>query len=85
MRAIGDVIALCPPFIVTSADVDEIFAKLRRGLDDTLAWAQRERLRRAADERVARRAARRDRRQRAGLGAAGRLRRSAAGERFASR
>ena len=44
MRAIGDVIALCPPFIVTPADVDEIFAKLRRGLDDTLEWARRERL-----------------------------------------
>ena len=25
-------------------DVDEIFTKLERGLDDTLAWAQRERL-----------------------------------------
>jgi 4-aminobutyrate--pyruvate transaminase len=44
VRAIGDVIALCPPFIVTAADIDEIFTKLRRGLDDTLAWAQRERL-----------------------------------------
>jgi 4-aminobutyrate--pyruvate transaminase len=44
VRAIGDSIALCPPFIVTIAEVDEIFAKLRRGLDDTLAWAQRERL-----------------------------------------
>jgi 4-aminobutyrate--pyruvate transaminase len=44
VRAIGDVIALCPPFIVTPANVDEIFTKLQRGLDDTLAWAQRERL-----------------------------------------
>jgi 4-aminobutyrate--pyruvate transaminase len=44
VRAIGDVVALCPPYIVTSADLDEIFAKLRRGLDDTLEWAQRERL-----------------------------------------
>ena len=44
VRAIGDVIALCPPFIVTPSDVDEIFTKLRRGLDDTLAWAKRERL-----------------------------------------
>jgi 4-aminobutyrate--pyruvate transaminase len=42
VRAIGDVVALCPPYIVTSADIDEIFAKLRRGLDDTLAWARRE-------------------------------------------
>ena len=44
VRAIGDTIALCPPFIVTSADIDEIFTKLRLGLDDTLAWAQREKL-----------------------------------------
>jgi len=44
VRAIGDSIAICPPFIVTSAHVDEIFAKLARGLDDTLAWAKREKL-----------------------------------------
>jgi 4-aminobutyrate--pyruvate transaminase len=44
VRAIGDVVALCPPYIVTSAHIDEIFTKLRRGLDDTLAWAQREKL-----------------------------------------
>jgi len=44
VRAIGDVIALCPPFIVTPNHIDEIFTKLRRGLDDTLAWAKRERL-----------------------------------------
>jgi 4-aminobutyrate---pyruvate transaminase len=44
VRAIGDVIALCPPYIVTAANIDEIFAKLRRGLDDTLEWARRERV-----------------------------------------
>jgi 4-aminobutyrate--pyruvate transaminase len=44
VRAIGDVIALCPPFIVTAAHIDEIFAKLRRGLDDTLEWVRHERL-----------------------------------------
>jgi 4-aminobutyrate--pyruvate transaminase len=44
VRAIGDSIALCPPFIVTPAEIDEIFAKLERGLDDTLAWARHERL-----------------------------------------
>jgi 4-aminobutyrate--pyruvate transaminase len=42
VRAIGDVIAMCPPFIVTPNQVDEIFTKLERGLDDTLAWAKRE-------------------------------------------
>ncbi len=44
VRAIGDVIALCPPFVVTAEHVDEIFAGLRRGLDDTLEWARKERL-----------------------------------------
>jgi 4-aminobutyrate--pyruvate transaminase len=44
VRAIGDVVALCPPYIVTAAEVDEIFTKLTRGLDDTLAWAKREKL-----------------------------------------
>ena len=42
VRAIGDVIAMCPPFIVTPNHIDEIFTKLERGLDDTLAWANRE-------------------------------------------
>jgi 4-aminobutyrate--pyruvate transaminase len=44
VRAVGDVIVLCPPYIVTAAHIDEIFAKLRRGLDDTLEWARRERV-----------------------------------------
>jgi len=44
VRAVGDVIALCPPFIVTPDQIDEIFTKLGLGLDATLAWARRERL-----------------------------------------
>jgi 4-aminobutyrate--pyruvate transaminase len=44
VRAIGDTIAMCPPFIVTPDEIDEIFTKLARGLDDTLEWARRERL-----------------------------------------
>jgi 4-aminobutyrate--pyruvate transaminase len=44
VRAVGDVVVVCPPYIVTPNDVDEIFAKLRSGLDDTLAWAKREKL-----------------------------------------
>jgi 4-aminobutyrate---pyruvate transaminase len=44
VRAIGDVIALCPPFIVTPAEIDEIFEKVGLGLDDTLAWARKEKL-----------------------------------------
>jgi 4-aminobutyrate---pyruvate transaminase len=44
VRAIGDTIALCPPFVVTEGDIDDIFGRLRRGLDDTLAWAKKEKL-----------------------------------------
>jgi len=44
VRAIGDAIAVCPPFIVTDAQVDEIFDRFREGLDDTLAWAKKEKL-----------------------------------------
>jgi 4-aminobutyrate---pyruvate transaminase len=44
VRAIGDVIVMCPPFVVTAAQIDEIFDLLRRGLDDTLEWARKERL-----------------------------------------
>ena len=44
VRAIGDVIAMCPPYIVTDSDIDEIFARFGRGLDDTLEWASKEKL-----------------------------------------
>jgi len=41
-RAIGNTIALCPPLVITVAQVDEIFDKLTLALDDTLAFARRE-------------------------------------------
>jgi len=44
VRAVGDVIALCPPFIVTPNQIDEIFSLLRLGLDDTLSWTRKEQL-----------------------------------------
>jgi 4-aminobutyrate--pyruvate transaminase len=44
VRAIGDAIAICPPYIVTPQDVDDIFDRLGDGLNDTLAWAKKERL-----------------------------------------
>lgn len=42
VRAIGDAVAVCPPYIVTAEQVEEIFALFKRGLDDTLAWASKE-------------------------------------------
>ncbi len=42
VRAIGDAVAICPPYIVTEADIDEIFDRYERGLDDTMSWAKKE-------------------------------------------
>ncbi|HMB73090.1 MAG TPA: aminotransferase [Gammaproteobacteria bacterium] len=42
VRAIGDAVAVCPPYVVTEADVDDIFDRYERGLDDTMSWAKKE-------------------------------------------
>jgi 4-aminobutyrate--pyruvate transaminase len=44
VRAIGDAIAVCPPYIVTEEQVGEIFDLFGKGLDDTLDWATKEKL-----------------------------------------
>jgi 4-aminobutyrate--pyruvate transaminase len=38
------VLTLCPPLIISAAEVDELFDKLARALDRTLDWVTRERL-----------------------------------------
>jgi 4-aminobutyrate---pyruvate transaminase len=44
VRAVmGDVLTLCPPLIITAAEVDELFDRLTRALDKTLDWVRRER------------------------------------------
>ena len=40
VRNLGDSIALCPPLIITAAQVDEVIGKLRLALDETHAWLQ---------------------------------------------
>jgi 4-aminobutyrate--pyruvate transaminase len=40
----GDVLSICPPLIITPADIDELFDRLSRALDRTLAWVKHERL-----------------------------------------
>jgi 4-aminobutyrate---pyruvate transaminase len=40
----GDVVSLCPPLIISPAEIDELFDRLGRALDRTLDWAKRERL-----------------------------------------
>ena len=44
VRAIGDSVALCPPYVITGEQIEEVFAAVRQGLDDTLEWARKERL-----------------------------------------
>ena len=41
VRALGDSLALCPPLIITSDQVDEVFTKMTRALDQTQAWLGR--------------------------------------------
>ncbi len=45
VRNIGDTIALCPPLVITESEISELFDRLERALDDTLAWVEREALR----------------------------------------
>ena len=40
----GDVLTLCPPLIITAAEIDDLFDRLGRALDKTLDWVRRERL-----------------------------------------
>ncbi len=40
----GDVLSLCPPIIIAPAEIDELFDRLGRALERTLAWVKRERL-----------------------------------------
>jgi 4-aminobutyrate--pyruvate transaminase len=47
LRAIGDTIALCPPMIITEAQLNELFDLLEKALDDTEAWVSKEGLRAA--------------------------------------
>src|ERR1700746_845266 len=45
VRAVmGDVLTLGPPLIITDAEIDQLFDRLTRALDNTLDWVRRERL-----------------------------------------
>ncbi|MEJ1157894.1 aminotransferase [Prosthecomicrobium sp. N25] len=45
LRAIGDTIAICPPMIIAEAELDELFDRLEKALDDGEAWVRKEGLR----------------------------------------
>lgn len=39
---LGDRLALCPPLVISPAEIDEVFDRLGRALDRTADWAKRE-------------------------------------------
>lgn len=41
-RALGDTLSICPPLVISESEIDEMFERLRRGLDRTQAWASGE-------------------------------------------
>lgn len=45
LRGIGDTVALCPPMIISADELNELFDRLERAIDDTEAWVHREGLR----------------------------------------
>ena len=48
VRAVQDSIAFCPPLIITESEIDEMFARTARALDDSEAWVSANQLREAA-------------------------------------
>lgn len=46
LRALaGDILAFCPPLIITEADIDEMFDRVEKALDETESWIVKEKLR----------------------------------------
>ncbi|MFZ3360121.1 MAG: aminotransferase class III-fold pyridoxal phosphate-dependent enzyme, partial [Xanthobacteraceae bacterium] len=45
VRAVlGDVLTLCPPLVISAAEIDDMFDRLTRALDKALDWVTRERI-----------------------------------------
>ncbi|MBI3436580.1 MAG: aminotransferase class III-fold pyridoxal phosphate-dependent enzyme [Proteobacteria bacterium] len=40
----GESVSLCPPFIITPAEIDEMFERLERALTRTLEWVRKEKI-----------------------------------------
>ncbi|HTV67414.1 MAG TPA: aminotransferase [Rhizobiaceae bacterium] len=45
LRSLGDTIPLCPPMIITEAELDELFNRFEKALDQTEAWVVKDGLR----------------------------------------
>jgi 4-aminobutyrate--pyruvate transaminase len=41
---VGDAVSVCPPLVITPAEIDELFDRLGRALDRTMDWVRHERL-----------------------------------------
>jgi len=48
LRAMGDTVGFCPPLIITAKEVDSMFDRYAKALDDTEAWVNSGNLRAAA-------------------------------------
>ncbi len=42
MRAMGDVVGICPPMIITEDEIEKLFAPMEKCLDATYQWAKAE-------------------------------------------
>ena len=42
IRNMADTIGICPPLIITEAEIDELLARFGRALDDTASWVANE-------------------------------------------
>jgi len=42
LRNMGDIIGICPPMVITEAEIEEMFAPVEQCLDATYAWAKAE-------------------------------------------
>ncbi len=46
-RAMGDAVALCPPLVITEAEVNDMFDMMEKAIDRTESWVEKEGLRAA--------------------------------------
>ena len=42
VRPVADSLAICPPMVATEAEIDSLFDRFARALDDTERWLKRE-------------------------------------------
>lgn len=47
-RAMGDALGFCPPLIITAEEINMMFDRFEKALDDTMHWVEKEGLRAAA-------------------------------------